>query len=279
MSSADALDGFSTATRAWFEGAFAVPTQAQAQAWRAIGEGRGHAGHRADRVGQDAGRVPVGDRPAGGAPPPSDKNRRCRVVYVSPLKALAVDIERNLRSPLIGIGQAARRLGCRSPRSRWRCGPVTPPPTSGASSPRTRPTSSSPPPSRSSCCSPRRRGRPCAGSRRSSWTRCTRSRAPSAARTWRCRSNGSTRCAAPPAGGPAGRPVGHRAPAGGGGDLPGRGAAGHGGAPPVPSRWNCRSSSRSRTSATWRARPGRTARTTRCGGGRSGRTSRSGCST
>src|SRR5437667_6731638 len=37
--------------------------------------------------------------------------RGCRVVYVSPLKALAVDVERNLRSPLAGIGHAAERLG------------------------------------------------------------------------------------------------------------------------------------------------------------------------
>ena len=92
-----------------------MPTQAQAQAWRAIGKGEDDAGHRADRVGQDAGRVPVGDRPAGGDAAAADKNRRCRVVYVSPLKALAVDIERNLRSPLTGIGQAARRLGLPEP--------------------------------------------------------------------------------------------------------------------------------------------------------------------
>ena len=39
VSSAAALDRFPTAARAWFEGAFAVPTQAQAQAWRAIGKG------------------------------------------------------------------------------------------------------------------------------------------------------------------------------------------------------------------------------------------------
>ena len=50
------------------------------------------------------------------APPlPDDPLRRCRVLYVSPLKALAVDVERNLRSPLAGIGQAAARLGL--PRS------------------------------------------------------------------------------------------------------------------------------------------------------------------
>jgi len=37
--------------------------------------------------------------------------RRCRVVYISPIKALAVDVERNLRAPLVGIAQAAQRLG------------------------------------------------------------------------------------------------------------------------------------------------------------------------
>ncbi|HEY9472454.1 MAG TPA: DEAD/DEAH box helicase, partial [Mycobacteriales bacterium] len=47
---------------------------------------------------------------AGGSPP-ADRSRRCRVLYVSPLKALAVDVERNLRAPLAGIGQAATRLG------------------------------------------------------------------------------------------------------------------------------------------------------------------------
>ncbi len=48
-------------------------------------------------------------------PPPEDPKRRCRVLYVSPLKALAVDIERNLRAPLTGIGHAAHRLGLAEP--------------------------------------------------------------------------------------------------------------------------------------------------------------------
>ena len=48
-------------------------------------------------------------------PPPADRKRRCRVLYVSPLKALAVDIERNLRSPLTGIRQASHRLGLPEP--------------------------------------------------------------------------------------------------------------------------------------------------------------------
>ena len=40
---------------------------------------------------------------------------RTRILYISPLKALGVDVERNLRSPLIGIGQSARRLGVEAP--------------------------------------------------------------------------------------------------------------------------------------------------------------------
>ena len=38
-----------------------------------------------------------------------------RILYISPLKALGVDVERNLRSPLVGIGQSARRLGIAVP--------------------------------------------------------------------------------------------------------------------------------------------------------------------
>src|SRR5207237_1285764 len=44
-------------------------------------------------------------------PPPTDQRRRCRVLYGSPPKALAFDVERNLRAPLAGIRQAATRLG------------------------------------------------------------------------------------------------------------------------------------------------------------------------
>ena len=39
------------------------------------------------------------------------KTDRCRVVYISPIKALAVDVERNLQAPLVGIAQTARRMG------------------------------------------------------------------------------------------------------------------------------------------------------------------------
>ena len=115
MSSAEALDGFSVTTRAWFEGAFAVPTQAQAQAWRAIGKGEDVLVIAPTGSGKTlAAFLWAIDRLAA-TPPPADKKRRCRVLYISPLKALAVDIERNLRSPLTGIGQAARRLGLPEP--------------------------------------------------------------------------------------------------------------------------------------------------------------------
>ena len=41
--------------------------------------------------------------------PVPEKCKRCRVLYISPIKALAVDVERNLRAPLVGIAQAAKR--------------------------------------------------------------------------------------------------------------------------------------------------------------------------
>src|SRR5271156_6327899 len=85
VSSAAALDGFSTATRAWFEGAFAVPTQAQAQAWRAIG-GAGTGGKGADTLviaPTGSGKTLAAflwalDR-LSSAPPPADRKRRTRV--------------------------------------------------------------------------------------------------------------------------------------------------------------------------------------------------------
>ncbi|MEW2504895.1 ATP-dependent helicase [Amycolatopsis sp. NPDC047767] len=108
---ADVLDLFSPATRTWFEGAFAAPTAAQEGAWRAA-----HAGQHALVV------APTGSGKTLSAflwaldrlsvePPPVEPRKRCRILYVSPLKALAVDVQRNLRAPLAGISQASRRLG------------------------------------------------------------------------------------------------------------------------------------------------------------------------
>src|SRR5436190_16014775 len=111
----DALDGFSPATRAWFDGAFAEPTQAQAGAWQAIGKGEDTLVVAPTGSGKTLAAFLWAIDKLAAVPPPADPKRRTRVLYVSPLKALAVDIERNLRAPLTGIGHAARRLGLDEP--------------------------------------------------------------------------------------------------------------------------------------------------------------------
>ena len=113
-----ALERFSEPTRTWFAAAFAVPTPAQAGAWEAIGAGR----HALVVAPTGSGKTLSAflwsiDRLLTD-PPPSDKQQRCRVLYVSPLKALAVDVERNLRAPLTGIRHTASRLGTELPEVR-----------------------------------------------------------------------------------------------------------------------------------------------------------------
>ena len=115
MGGVDALDLFSPATRDWFAGAFAGPTPAQIGAWNAVADGQ----HALVVAPTGSGKTLAAflwalDRLAV-AGPPNEPARRCRVLYVSPLKALAVDVERHLRSPLVGIRQAAHRLGLSTP--------------------------------------------------------------------------------------------------------------------------------------------------------------------
>ena len=109
------LPGFSEATRAWFTAAFAAPTQAQAQAWQSIGAGD----HTLVIAPTGSGKTLAAflwaiDKLAT-EPVPANPRHRCRVLYISPMKALAVDVERNLRSPLTGVRRAARRLGLPEP--------------------------------------------------------------------------------------------------------------------------------------------------------------------
>ncbi len=114
----DPLDGFSAPTRAWFRGAFAAPTAAQSGAWDAVRSGE----HALVVAPTGSGKTLAAflwslDELLTG-PPVEDPSLRCRVLYVSPLKALAADVERNLRSPLVGITQAARREGLAVPSVR-----------------------------------------------------------------------------------------------------------------------------------------------------------------
>ncbi|MEU5268198.1 ATP-dependent helicase [Streptomyces hygroscopicus] len=113
-----ALDGFSPATRGWFTGAFNAPTAAQEGAWRAIGEGSDVLVVAPTGSGKTLAAFLAALDKLAGEPPPAEPKKRCRVLYVSPLKALAVDVERNLRSPLTGIRQEAVRLGLPEPEIR-----------------------------------------------------------------------------------------------------------------------------------------------------------------
>lgn len=107
MSNLKSIQCFHPVTQTWFKGAFEHPTRAQSLAWTPIDEGRSTLLLAPTGSGKTlAAFLSAIDRmmfsPAPEAP-------GVRVVYISPLKALAVDIERNLRSPLIGIQALAMR--------------------------------------------------------------------------------------------------------------------------------------------------------------------------
>ncbi|WP_199546401.1 ATP-dependent helicase [Streptomyces sp. N35] len=110
-----ALDTFSPATRSWFQGAFDAPTSAQEGAWGAISEGSDVLVVAPTGSGKTLAAFLSALDQLASTPPPADTKKRCRVLYVSPLKALAVDVERNLRSPLTGIRQESVRLGLPEP--------------------------------------------------------------------------------------------------------------------------------------------------------------------
>src|SRR3954453_9481981 len=114
------LDAFTPRVRDWFANAFAEPTAVQAQAWPAIATGS----HTLISAPTGSGKTLAAflsgiDRLA--ADPLPDDDRHTRLVYISPLKALSYDIERNLRAPLRGIGadiEVAIRTGDTPQRER-----------------------------------------------------------------------------------------------------------------------------------------------------------------
>lgn len=112
MTTRDPLGRFSATTREWFTSTFAGPTTAQAEAWDAIADGdntlviapTGSGKTLAAFLWALDSLADQAERPAG-----------TRVLYVSPLKALAVDVERNLRTPLAGLTRIAERHGLPPP--------------------------------------------------------------------------------------------------------------------------------------------------------------------
>src|SRR3712207_9420011 len=93
-----ALDVFSPETRAWFEGAFGAPTPAQELAWPAIASGEHVLVQAPTGSGKTLAAFLYGiDRLH------AEAGKGLRLLYVSPLKALNYDIERNLRGPLAGL--------------------------------------------------------------------------------------------------------------------------------------------------------------------------------
>jgi ATP-dependent Lhr-like helicase len=115
---ADPLSAFSAATRAWFEEAFAEPTPAQRLGWPPIAAGSHTLLHAPTGSGKTlAAFLWCLDR-LHAPSPPRPRERRLRVLYVSPLKALTYDVERNLRAPLAGIRRTAGRLGLELPEVR-----------------------------------------------------------------------------------------------------------------------------------------------------------------
>jgi ATP-dependent Lhr-like helicase len=110
----DPMEPFSPAVGEWFRSAFAAPTPAQVGGWASITAGRHTLIHAPTGSGKTlAAFLWTLDRLAR---EPRPKTPTVRVLYISPLKALIYDVERNLRAPMAGIRLAAERLGEPAPQ-------------------------------------------------------------------------------------------------------------------------------------------------------------------
>ena len=110
MADHEVLHGFAPAVRAWFGSSFPEPTAPQVQGWPSIRSGA----HTLVCAPTGSGKTLTAflssiDRLVTTSPP--DPKARTRVLYISPLRALAFDVEKNLRAPLMGIELAAERVG------------------------------------------------------------------------------------------------------------------------------------------------------------------------
>ena len=104
------LEPFSTSVRTWFETSFVEPTPPQALGWPRIASGENTLILSPTGSGKTLAAFLWGIDRLMTTPVP-DREARTRLLYISPLRALAVDVEKNLRSPLRGITLAAERLG------------------------------------------------------------------------------------------------------------------------------------------------------------------------
>ncbi len=105
-----ALASFHGPVRGWFEATFPAPTSAQEQGWPPILAGASALLFAPTGSGKTLAAFLAGIDRVMFSPEPT-KGERCRILYVSPLKALAADVERNLRAPLAGIARVAEETG------------------------------------------------------------------------------------------------------------------------------------------------------------------------